>query len=91
MKEREAAARAVIERRSLLLRLIYLSVQNASAALKESLEANGCLCDSKTSSEMESLLERYAKILGYSLTDAVKLIGEVCRGTKSSAVSPVVV
>lgn len=87
MKEREAEALAAIGRRSLLPRLIYLSLQNASVALKESPEANCCLSDTKTSSEMESLLERYAKILGYSLADAVKLIGEASQGSKSSEVS----
>ncbi|PKI54650.1 hypothetical protein CRG98_024935, partial [Punica granatum] len=85
MKEREARARTVIEKRSLLPRLIYLSIQNASAAVKESPEANGC-DEPKTSLELKSLLERYAKILGYSLSHAIQLIGEVCRGLRSSEV-----
>ncbi|KAK4762740.1 hypothetical protein SAY86_008508 [Trapa natans] len=84
MKEREAEAGTTIERRSLFARLIYLSLHNASAALKENSEANGCLPENKLSSEMESLLERYAKTLDYSLEDAVKLIGEVYQGLKGS-------
>ncbi|KAK4777656.1 hypothetical protein SAY87_017843 [Trapa incisa] len=39
---------------------------------------------------MESMLELYAKTLGYSLEDAVRLIGEVYEGLKISEVSLVV-
>ncbi|TQD78795.1 hypothetical protein C1H46_035639 [Malus baccata] len=83
VKEREANVRRVIERKSLLPRMIYLSMQNASTSLKENLEANGTTSDSKVPSELKSLLERYAKMLGFTLNDAIEVVLGVSSGLKS--------
>ncbi|RXI04113.1 hypothetical protein DVH24_038387 [Malus domestica] len=83
VKEREANVRRVIERKSLLPRMIYLSIQNASTSLKENLEANGTTSDSKVPSELKSLLERYAKMLGFTLNDAIEVVLGVSSGLKS--------
>ncbi|GAV58667.1 NatB_MDM20 domain-containing protein/TPR_9 domain-containing protein [Cephalotus follicularis] len=84
-KEREAHVRRVIERKSLLPRMIFLSIQNASASLRENNEANGSATDS-ISLELKFLLERYAKMLGFSLSDAIEVVVGVCSGVKSSEV-----
>ncbi|PON77984.1 N-acetyltransferase B complex, non-catalytic subunit [Parasponia andersonii] len=86
IKEREASVRRVVERKSLLPRMIYLSIQSASASLKDNLEVNGSVSDPKISSELKILLERYAKILGFSLSDAIEVVLAVSGGLKSSEV-----
>ncbi|KAA8549465.1 hypothetical protein F0562_001149 [Nyssa sinensis] len=73
-----------IERRSLLPRMIYLSIQCASSSLKENIEANGSVFDPKVSSELKILLERYAKMLGFAFQDAIELVFGVSSGQKSS-------
>lgn len=83
MKEREANVRRVIERKSLLPRMIYLSIQSASASLKENLEVNGTRSDPKVPSELKLLLECYAKMLGFSLNDAIEVVLGVSSGLKS--------
>ncbi|XP_010520190.1 PREDICTED: phagocyte signaling-impaired protein isoform X2 [Tarenaya hassleriana] len=84
IKEREENVKRSIQRKSLLPRMIYLSVQSASTAFKEGIEPNGSLTDPKTSAELEFLLEQYAKMLGFPLLDAVKLVSEVSTGIKGS-------
>ncbi|KAK9022397.1 hypothetical protein V6N11_002668 [Hibiscus sabdariffa] len=81
-KERETSVRGFVERKSILPRMIYLSIQSASVLYKDSSDTNGSLADPKTSSELKSLLERYAKMLGFSLNDAVDLVNGVSRGLK---------
>lgn len=81
MTEREANVRSIIERKSLLPRMIYLSIQSASTSLKENLEVNGS--DLKIPSELKVLLERYAKMLGYSFADAIEVVLGVSSGLKS--------
>ncbi|XP_062015074.1 N-terminal acetyltransferase B complex auxiliary subunit NAA25 isoform X1 [Rosa rugosa] len=83
MTEREANVRSIIERKSLLPRMIYLSIQSASTSLKENLEVNGSVSDPKIPSELKILLERYAKMLGYSFTDAIEVVLGVSGGQKS--------
>ncbi|KAF2290270.1 hypothetical protein GH714_006936 [Hevea brasiliensis] len=83
-KEREENVRRVIERKSLLPRMIYLSIQSASVSLKENAEVNGSMSEPKISSELKFLLERYAKMLGSSLTDAIEVVMGVSTGLKSS-------
>ncbi|KAF5446637.1 hypothetical protein F2P56_032248 [Juglans regia] len=83
--EREANVRRVIERKSLLPRMIYLSIRSASALLKENIEVNGSLSDPKTSSELKFLLERYAKLLGFSLSDSIEVVLGVSSGIKPSS------
>ncbi|XP_022729359.1 N-terminal acetyltransferase B complex auxiliary subunit NAA25-like isoform X2 [Durio zibethinus] len=82
-KEREANVRGIVERKSLLPRMIYLSIQSASVLQKDSSEINGSLADPKISSELKTLLERYAKMLGFSLNDAVDVVVGVSHGLKS--------
>ncbi|RVW56844.1 N-terminal acetyltransferase B complex auxiliary subunit NAA25 [Vitis vinifera] len=83
-KGREANVRTAIEKRSLVPRMIYLSIQCASASLKENIEANGSMYDPKISSELRFLLERYAKILGFPFNDAIQVVVGVLSGQKSS-------
>ncbi|KAK9065965.1 hypothetical protein SSX86_015367 [Deinandra increscens subsp. villosa] len=70
-----------IEKRSLLPRMIYLSTHCASSLIKGNSNINGV--DSKDFSELKSLLESYAKLLGFSLPDAVDLLISVSHGQKS--------
>ncbi|XP_050218010.1 N-terminal acetyltransferase B complex auxiliary subunit NAA25 isoform X2 [Mercurialis annua] len=79
-KEREENVRRVIEKKSLLPRMIYLSIQSTTVSYKE----NGSISESKISSELKFLLERYAKMLGYSLTDAIEVVMGASTGLKSS-------
>lgn len=83
-EEREENVRRVIERKSLLPRMIYLTIQSASVSLKENAEVNGSVSEPKISSELKFLLERYAKLLGSSLTDAIEVVMGVSTGLKSS-------
>lgn len=85
-KEREANVRRVIERKSLLPRMVYLSIRSASVSLKENIEVNGSLSDPKISSELKFLLERYAKLLGFSLSDSIEVVLGVSSGVKPSSV-----
>lgn len=86
MKDREANIPRVIERRSLLPRMIYLSIQSASVSVKENFEVNGSISDPKISSELKFLLDHNAKMLGCSLSDAIEVVLGVSSGLKSSEV-----
>lgn len=66
--------------------MIYLSIQSASASIKENFEANGSLSDPKVSPELKYLLDCYAKMLGFSLSDAIEVVVGVSNGLKSSGV-----
>ncbi|KAH1066699.1 hypothetical protein J1N35_031686 [Gossypium stocksii] len=79
-KEREENVRGFIERKSLLPRMIYLSIQSASVLYKDNSEINGS--DPKISTELKALLERYAKMLGFPLNDAIDVVVGVSRGLK---------
>ncbi|XP_048226792.1 N-terminal acetyltransferase B complex auxiliary subunit NAA25 isoform X2 [Ricinus communis] len=85
--ERDENVRNVIERKSLLPRMIYLSIQSASVSFRENseVEANGSIPEPKISSELRFLLEVYAKMLGSSLTDAIEVVIGVSNGLKSFA------
>ncbi|XP_068634358.1 N-terminal acetyltransferase B complex auxiliary subunit NAA25 isoform X2 [Aristolochia californica] len=80
-EKREASSRKAVERRSLVPRLIYLSIQSASS-LKESVESNGPTSTIKSKSELNYLLERYAKNLGFTFHEAIKMIVDVSEGNK---------
>lgn len=69
--------------------MIYLSVRSASLPLKESIEANGSVFDPKISLELQILLERYTKFLGFSFQDAVEVLFAISSGRKSSEVSTI--
>uniref|UniRef100_A0A1J3ESU8 N-alpha-acetyltransferase 25, NatB auxiliary subunit n=1 Tax=Noccaea caerulescens TaxID=107243 RepID=A0A1J3ESU8_NOCCA len=83
-KDREENVKRAIQRKALLPRMIYLSIQCSSTALKESVETNGSEGDLKTCEELKFLLEEYAKLLGCSLSDAVDMITEISQGARSS-------
>ncbi|CAH8358709.1 unnamed protein product [Eruca vesicaria subsp. sativa] len=83
-KVREENVKRAIQRKSLLPRMIYLSIQCSATALKESVETNGSGADLKTCGELKSLLEEYTKTLGSSLSDAVEMITEISQGARTS-------
>ncbi|XVE58959.1 hypothetical protein DITRI_Ditri05aG0005000 [Diplodiscus trichospermus] len=82
-KERETNVRGTIERKSLIPRMIYLSIRSASILQKDNSDINGSLADPKMSSELKTLLEHYAKLLGFSLNDAIDVVVGVSHGLKS--------
>lgn len=82
-KDWETNVHVIVQKRSLLPRMIYLSVQCVSASIKDSVEVNGSVSDSSFSLEMKPLLEHHAKILGFSLDEAVKVIQDVAEGKTS--------
>lgn len=82
MNERETSCKRTIEKRSLVPRMIYLSIQSASASMKENVEANGAV-PLKVSSELKLLLERYTQLLGFSLQEAVDVIMDASRERSS--------
>ncbi|KAJ4847039.1 hypothetical protein Tsubulata_038479 [Turnera subulata] len=88
-KEREESVRRVVEKRSLLPRMIYLSIQSGSASLKENVEDNGSVSFPNISSELKFFLERYANVLGSSFSDAIEVVMGVYNGSKSSEIGRV--
>lgn len=78
----EANILKTVEKRSLLPRMIYLSIHTSSLSVKKSVEANGSSLDPKFSLELKSLLERYANILEFPFHDAVELVLGVSSGRK---------
>ena len=87
IKQAEANVPKAIERRSLLPRMIYLSIQCASSSLKENVETNGSVFDPNISLELKILLERYTKFLGFPFQNAVEMLFATSSGRKSSEVS----
>ncbi|KAL9235235.1 hypothetical protein vseg_010013 [Gypsophila vaccaria] len=70
----ETKVQKIVQRRSIIPRLVYLSVQCVSTSTKENIEANGSACNNSYCLEMKSLLERYAETLGLSLDDGIKFV-----------------
>ncbi|CAH2069530.1 unnamed protein product [Thlaspi arvense] len=83
-KDREENMKRAIQRKSLLPRMIYLSIQRSSTALKESVETNGSGGDLKICEELKFLLEEYTNLLGCSLSDAVDMITGISQGARTS-------
>ncbi|KAH0465541.1 hypothetical protein IEQ34_005644 [Dendrobium chrysotoxum] len=75
--------RNVIARKSLVPRLIYLSIQSATTSLKETVEHDASEKDANSNGELRFLLEKYARSIGLSFDDAVKLIFEISKGQRS--------
>lgn len=69
--EAKASALKTIKKRSLILRMIYLSLECASSSVKAHTE------------ELKLLLERYASLLGYPFLEAADLVFGVSGGKKS--------
>lgn len=82
IKQTEIDAVKKIEKRSLLPRMIYLSIYSASASVKENIEANGSAIDPTLPLELKILLERYARIMKFPFQDAVELVFGVSSGQK---------
>ncbi|KAK4478605.1 hypothetical protein RD792_014093 [Penstemon davidsonii] len=82
IKHTEAIVLKNIEKRSLLPRMIYLSIKSASVSVKQNIEASGLAADPKISVELKTLLERYTKVLEYPFDDAIQQLigtyGEKC-------------
>lgn len=78
----EASVRGNVEKRLLLPRMLYLSIQSVSTSIKENFEISS-LSDPKVSTELKVLLERYAKMLGSTFEDAVELVTRVANGLNS--------
>ncbi|KAJ4779209.1 hypothetical protein LUZ62_063466 [Rhynchospora pubera] len=73
-----------IERKSLVPRLVYLSMQAALSAPKENAETtNGGASSATIAVELGSLLERYARSIGFSFSDAIDAILSISTGEKS--------
>ncbi|XP_047147821.1 N-terminal acetyltransferase B complex auxiliary subunit NAA25 [Vigna umbellata] len=85
-KDREAILKRVVEKKSLLPRMIYLSIQSASVSVKEHAEVNGSVTPDITS-ELKLLLECYAEFLGFSLTEAIEVVMGFHNEESSSVVS----
>uniref|UniRef100_A0A2P2M6U4 Phagocyte signaling-impaired protein n=1 Tax=Rhizophora mucronata TaxID=61149 RepID=A0A2P2M6U4_RHIMU len=83
IKEREVNIRRVVERKSLLPRLVYLSIQS-TPSIKKSVGVNGSASETKISKEFKFLLERYVEMLGSSFRDAIELVKGVSSGLKSA-------
>ncbi|XP_020581791.1 N-terminal acetyltransferase B complex auxiliary subunit NAA25 [Phalaenopsis equestris] len=81
--ENDGLVRKVIARKSLVPRLIYLSIHSTSTSLKETFESNAPGEDAKSNEEFKFLLEKYASSVGLSFDDAVKLIYEISNGQRS--------
>lgn len=81
--ENGSLVRKVIARKSLVPRLIYLSIQSATTSLKETVEHNPSGKDAKSNEELRFLLEKYARSIALSFDDAVKLIYEISKGKRS--------
>ncbi|CAI9301000.1 unnamed protein product [Lactuca saligna] len=82
VKETESKVTRTIEKRSLLPRMIHLSIQCASSSVKVNSNSDINGFDPKASTELKSLLESYAKILQLPFHDAVELVTSVASGQK---------
>ncbi|XP_042413928.1 N-terminal acetyltransferase B complex auxiliary subunit NAA25-like isoform X1 [Zingiber officinale] len=79
--EEEGIVKKLIERKSLLPRLIYLSIQISPISLKGNV-GNGSLHDADAIKEIKSLLEKYARNIGLSFDDAMSLLLAIFKGQK---------
>lgn len=80
----------LIERKSLLPRLIYLSIQISPISLKENV-GNGSLHDADAIGEIKSLLEKYARNIGLSFDDAMSLLLAIFKGQKPLKVCEILI
>ncbi|CAN6351382.1 unnamed protein product [Urochloa humidicola] len=69
-------------RKSLVPRLVYLSMHGCSSFLRES-ESNGASSDVTATGEMKTLLEKYARSIGYSFEDALSIVLGMSSGKKA--------
>lgn len=83
VEKKEGIVRKHIERKSLLPRMVYLSIRTASSSLKEIVEPNGSIVNNNMSYELKHLLERYAENIGLPFDDAKDVILGIVAGQKS--------
>ncbi|XP_072997534.1 N-terminal acetyltransferase B complex auxiliary subunit NAA25 isoform X1 [Typha latifolia] len=72
-----------IERKSLIPRLVYLSMQAASSSIKENIEPNGLTSETSVVGELRILLDRYAMSIGLPIDVAIDAIAGISKGQKS--------
>ncbi|KAG2619988.1 hypothetical protein PVAP13_3NG154600 [Panicum virgatum] len=70
------------ERKSLVPRLVYLSMHGCTTFLREG-ESNGASSNVNAAGEMKTLLEKYARSIGYSFDDALSIVLGMSSGKKS--------
>lgn len=70
------------ERKSLVPRLVYLSMHGCTTFLREG-ESNGASPDVTAAGEMKTLLEKYARSIGYSFDDALSIVLGMSTGKKA--------
>ncbi|CAN6333458.1 unnamed protein product [Urochloa humidicola] len=70
------------KRKSLVPRLVYLSMHGCTTFLRES-ESNGGSSDVTATGEMKTLLEKYARSIGYSFEDALSIVLGMSSGKKA--------
>ncbi|KAL8128991.1 hypothetical protein V2J09_018146, partial [Rumex salicifolius] len=76
----EMNTKSTVNKRALLPRIIYLSIQCASAFLKETVETSGSASNQTMSLELKSLVEQYTKFMGISVDKAVEVLVDVSKG-----------
>ncbi|TVU18876.1 hypothetical protein EJB05_34993 [Eragrostis curvula] len=70
------------ERKSLVPRLVYLSTHGCAYFLREGGRNNGS-CNVTAAGEMKTLLEKYARSIGYSIDDALSIVLGMSSGKKA--------
>ncbi|KAG0498549.1 hypothetical protein HPP92_002844 [Vanilla planifolia] len=81
--ENEDIVRKAIKMKSLVPRLIYLSIQSAATGLREVVEPNCSAGAAKIDKELMFLLDEYARTIDLSFDDAVNLIYAISKGHRS--------
>lgn len=84
--EKDGSKLKDVERKSLVPRLVYLSTHGCASFLRES-ESNGASSDVTASGEMKTLLEKYARSIGYSFDDALSVVLGISSGKKAVKVN----
>lgn len=84
--EKDGSKLKDVERKSLVPRLVYLSTHGCASFLRES-ESNGASSDVTASGEMKTLLDKYARSIGYSFDDALNFVLGISYGKKAVKVT----
>jgi hypothetical protein len=74
------------ERKSLVPRLVYLSMHGCTTFLREG-ESNGASSNVTAAVETKTLLEKYARSIGYSFDDALGIVLGMSSGKKTVKVT----
>lgn len=80
--EKDGSKLKDVERKSLVPRLVYLSTHGCASFLRER-ESNGASSDATASGEMKTLLDKYARSIGYSFDDALSFVLGISHGKKA--------